>query len=291
MTTPRSSASRATAGVGSTPATTAAPPAETTPRAKASSSSTPDARVSRPMKTLPAAIHSAAARPSRSTSSGVTSSPTTPRTPSVPKYLRAMTAPAYAAGRALCAAMGAPPTAASTGFAGARTVRVARCRKGGSRGGNRRFPAVPSLTLRELRGLAGLVQAGLLALHLARVAREEALALQRYAQLRVHLDERAGDPVPDRSGLTARAAAVDADAEVVLAVEARGLERSHRDRAVQQAREVLLDRAAVHPRLPVAGAQDDARDGGFALARTEILRGRRHQAIASSCLGSCASCG
>ena len=53
MTTPRSSASSATAGVGSTPPRIAVPPAETTPRANASSSSTPDARVSRPTKTLP----------------------------------------------------------------------------------------------------------------------------------------------------------------------------------------------------------------------------------------------
>src|SRR3954466_15617995 len=187
MTTPRSSASSATAGVGSTPATTAAPPAETTPRANASSSSTPDARVSRPMKTFPAPIQSAAARPSRSTSSGVTNFPTTPRTPSVPKY---------------------------------------------------RLATRETLTLRELRGLAGLVQAGLLALDLACVAREETLALERHAQLRVHLDQRAGDAVPDGSGLAGGAAAVDADAEVVLAVEAHRLERGHRERPVQEAREV-----------------------------------------------------
>src|SRR5205823_35581 len=47
MTTPRSSASSATAGVGTMPAMTALPPAETTPRAKASSSSRPDPRVAR----------------------------------------------------------------------------------------------------------------------------------------------------------------------------------------------------------------------------------------------------
>ena len=59
MTTPRSSASSATAGVGSTPASTALPPAEATPRANASSSSRPEPRVSRPTKTR------AAARPER----------------------------------------------------------------------------------------------------------------------------------------------------------------------------------------------------------------------------------
>src|SRR4029078_8626402 len=140
MITLRSSASSATAGVGSTPPRMQSPPAEMTPRAHASSSSAPEARVSRPTKTLAAPVHSAAARPRRSTSSGVRNSPTTPRTPSVPKYLRAM-------------------------------------KLGG-------------LPLAALRRLAGLVEAGLLALALARVARQEAGPLQRDAELGIHLDER-----------------------------------------------------------------------------------------------------
>src|SRR3954451_13794415 len=148
ITTPRSSASRATAGVGRTPPRIASPPTETTPRAKASSSSTPDPRVSRPTNTFDAPVHVAAARPRRSTSSGVRNSPTTPRTPSVPKYLRA------------------------------------RVGKG--------------LPLAELRRLARFVQAGLLALHDARVTRQEAGALQRHAKLRVDLHERPGDPVAHR---------------------------------------------------------------------------------------------
>src|SRR5262249_12348198 len=53
------------------------------------------------------------------------------------------------------------------------------------------------LALGELRSLAGLVQTGLLALHLSRVARQEALALERHAQLGVRLDEGARDAVPD----------------------------------------------------------------------------------------------
>ena len=85
MTTPRSSASSATAGVGSTPPSTATPPAETMPRASASSSSGPEPRVSRPTKTRPRPDHSVAAQPRRSTRSGVSVSPTMPRTPSVPK--------------------------------------------------------------------------------------------------------------------------------------------------------------------------------------------------------------
>src|SRR5436189_721695 len=147
-TKPRSSRSSATAGVGSTPASTALPPASTTPRANASSSSGPDPRVSRPTKTRPPFDQSAAALPSRSTSSVVRSSPTTPRTPSVPKYKRTAT-----------------------------------------------------LTLAELRRFAGLVETGLLALDDAGVARQEAGALERLAQVRIGHDEREGDLVADRAGL------------------------------------------------------------------------------------------
>src|SRR5581483_8022521 len=89
ITAPRSSASSATAGVGSTPASTACPPAEATPLANARSSSGPEPRVSRPIRTPPPPAHTVAARPSRSTSWGVRSSPTIPLTPSVPKYRRA----------------------------------------------------------------------------------------------------------------------------------------------------------------------------------------------------------
>src|SRR5207245_175922 len=80
MTTPRSSPSSATAGVGTTPASTAEPPADATPRANASSSASPEARVSRPMKTRPRPDQSADALPSRSTRSAVTNSPTMPPT-------------------------------------------------------------------------------------------------------------------------------------------------------------------------------------------------------------------
>ena len=70
-----------------------------------------------------------------------------------------------------------------------------------------------------------------------------------------------------------RAAAVDADAEVVLAVEPGLFERRERELLVQQPREVLLDRLAVDPRRAVAGAQDHARDRRLALAGAEVLGG------------------
>src|SRR3954468_9334327 len=181
MTTPRSSASSATAGVGRTPPRMQSPPTEMTPRANASSSSTPDARVSRPTKTFEAPVHVAAARPSRSTSSGVRNSPTTPRTPPVPKYFLAM-----------------------------------------KRG----------LPLAELGRLARLVQAGLLALHDACVTRQEAGALQRHAKLGVDFDERTGDPVAHRACLARRAAAMEADTQVVLALEPGRLQRRGRQHPV-----------------------------------------------------------
>ena len=68
----------------------------------------------------------------------------------------------------------------------------------------RNLRCVGRLALGPLRGLAGLLQAGLLALDHAGVAGEEALALERHAQLGVGLDERAGDAVPRGAGLSAR---------------------------------------------------------------------------------------
>src|SRR5213080_5161433 len=94
----------------------------------------------------------------------------------------------------------------------ATSISPAATRSSVSQSTTNRVTATRRLALRELRRLARLVQAGLLALDLACVPREEAFALQRDAQLRVRLDERAGDPVPDGSGLSGQAAAVDTDA-------------------------------------------------------------------------------
>src|SRR5256885_13843979 len=128
-----------------------------------------------------------------------------------------------------------------------------------------------TLTLGELRGLASLVQAGLFALDNASVARQEAFALQRNPQVRIGLDERAGDPVPNCPGLSGGAAAVDAHADVELALDLGHLERSERQLAVDDPREVLLDRAAVEPGRPVAWAEDHSGHGGLPLARAAVL--------------------
>src|SRR5579872_133359 len=135
----------------------------------------------------------------------------------------------------------------------------------------RRRETSTELALRELRRLARLVQPGLLALDLAGVTRQVALPLERDAKLGIELDEGAGDTVANRTGLAGEPAAVHADAQVVLALESGGAKGRGRERAPHGAREVLVQRAAVHPRDAVAGPKDDARDRGLALAGSAVL--------------------
>src|SRR5258705_13788290 len=127
------------------------------------------------------------------------------------------------------------------------------------------------LALGELRRLARLVQAGLLALDDASVTREEALALERDAYLRIRLDERARDTVPDRSGLPRGATARHANAQVVGRRGFGNLERRENHLAMESAREILVERAAVDPCLAVARSQDHAGDRCLPLARSEVL--------------------
>src|SRR3954454_4382011 len=70
------------------------------------------------------------------------------------------------------------------------------------------FTSARSLALAELRPLTGLLQPGLLALLHARVARQEAAALELGPQVGIGFDERTGDPVAQRAGLGGDAAAV-----------------------------------------------------------------------------------
>jgi hypothetical protein len=142
------------------------------------------------------------------------------------------------------------------------------------------------LTLTELGRLARLVQAGLLALHLAGVAREEAGALQRQPQLRVGLDQRPCDPVPDCARLAGRSAASDANTNVVRPLGLGDLEWSQRGRAMGGAREVLLDRAAVEPRRPRAGAKDHARNRRLAFSGAAVLGDLAHAFSSGSGFGA-----
>src|SRR5215216_2261637 len=135
-----------------------------------------------------------------------------------------------------------------------------------------RTPSVPKscrakpLALGELRPLAGLLQPGLLALLHARVAREEAAALELGPQVRVGLDQRAGDAVAQRARLSGHAAAVHRGHDVHAVVVADGLERLA-DRALERrAREEDVERAAVDLVGAAAGLEDHARHGRLALA-------------------------
>src|SRR5262249_30175842 len=134
-----------------------------------------------------------------------------------------------------------------------------------------------ALPLRELGCFARLVQAGLLALDLAGVAGEEALALERDAEVGVDLDEGAGDAVADRAGVARGAAAVPPDAQVVGARELGGLERRQDHLPMGEPREVRGELLAVDPRLPGPRTEDHPGDGGLPLPGAEVLGRSRHQ--------------
>src|SRR5947209_3771294 len=162
-----------------------------------------------------------AARARARASSGLSRSPATPRTPSVPNSLRATAA-------------------------GARSA------------------------LGELRPLARLLQARLLALLGARVAREEAAALELAAQVGVGLQQRARDAVAQRSRLGRDPAAVQAGDDVHALLVADGLERLTDVAPERGSGEVLVQRTAVDRVGALARPQDDAGDRGLALSRRPI---------------------
>src|SRR4051794_22233022 len=138
---------------------------------------------------------------------------------------------------------------------------------------NRRRGMAATLTLGELRALAGLLQAGLLALLHPGVAGEEAAALELAAQVGIGLEQRPGDAVAQGAGLGGHAAAVDAGDDVHPGLVAHGLERLA-DRPLQRrAREVVGERAvaplalrAGQRELARPGLQVDAGHGALALA-------------------------
>src|SRR4051794_22475884 len=213
------------------------------PAARAASSISPDSRVSRMTSTrgASAADCSVAARPRARASSAVSSSPATPRTPSVPKSWRAK---------------------------------------------------APRLALAELRTLARLLEAGLLALLHARVAREEAGALAPPARVGIAPERGRGDAVTGGPRLRGHAAAVHAGDDVHARLVAHRLERLADVALQRRAREELVERPAVDGVRTGARLEDDARDGRLALARRavarpggEVVRDRRDGLVAGDVLG------
>src|SRR5664279_627388 len=142
-------------------------------------------------------------------------------------------------------------------LASPRTPSVPKRRGMGCRSGG--------LPLRELRGLASLLQARLLALDDAGVTSQEAGLLEgRAVVLAVDLVERASDRETQRTGLAGRPATGDLDDHVVAAQQVEHLERVVDELPVQLVGEVLLERAAVHQ--VGAGAGREPRTGDRLLA-------------------------
>src|SRR5690606_23675109 len=124
-----------------------------------------------------------------------------------------------------------------------------------------------------LRRLAGLLEAGLLALDDARVATEETGLLEgRAVVLLVDLVQRAGHTEAHSASLAGRAAALKADDHVEAALEVEDRERVVDLLLVQLVREVVLEAAAVDG--PLAGAGDQANAGDGALATAGAVAGR-----------------
>src|SRR6476619_3347087 len=229
-TTPRSAPSdsvrNATPGVGSTPRSLTSTPADSSPATTAASRNSPERRVS---------------RPTTARSRCPLKTPASPRT---------------------CAAAterSRQSSAVTTEFASPRTPSVPK-RRPISAGD----PTGRS-ALAVLGSLAGLLEAGLLALDDAGVTREQPGLLQRRA-VGLHVDrvERTGHAQAQRAGLAGDAAAVDAGDDVEAAHQVGVHEGLVDDLLVQLVREVVVERAAVDG--PLAGARDEAHAGDGLLA-------------------------
>src|SRR3954451_17880301 len=143
-----------------------------------------------------------------------------------------------------------------------------------------RTPSVPNslratrarLPLAELRALARLLQAGLLAFLRPGVAGEEASALELAAQVGIGLEQRARDAVAQRAGLGGHAAAVHAGDDVHAVLVADGLERLA-DRALEGgAWEVRVEGLAVDRVRAVARLEGHSGDRRLALAGGAVGR-------------------
>src|SRR5450830_1879945 len=201
-----------------------------------------------PAKAPEAASTCAAAAERSRASSAVTSRFARPRTPSVPKSRAIDVLPDFSHGRA----------------PDGTTQRRPRWSE----------PPRPSLSaiarsaLGILRSLAGLLEAGLLALDNASVPSQEPGLLERCAVgLGVDPVERPGDAEAQCSGLTRRAATGDARDDVETTLDVHELERAVDELLVHLVRKVVLERAPVD--LPRPGAWDQPNPRHCLLAAAE----------------------
>src|SRR5262245_47072389 len=153
----------------------------------------------------------------------------------------------------------------------------------------------PPLALRVLRALARLVTAVLLALDLARVARDEPGLLEGRPVLRVDLQQRTRDAVADRDRLCAHSTTEHVDVGAILARSRGDLERLPDDHARGLAPEILIGRAIVDYDLALTGSDHDAGDRRLALAGTPkhvgVCTHRVVSTLQASGTGFCARCG
>src|SRR5205085_3770231 len=120
--------------------------------------------------------------------------------------------------------------------------------------------------LRVLRALAGLVEAVLLALDLARIAGDESRALQDRPELGIGEQERARDAVANRRRLRRDPATAHLDRRVILPARLGHVERLIDDHARGLAAEVIVQRPRVDDDLAVAPQQTHPGDRVLALA-------------------------
>src|ERR1700691_6011435 len=153
-----------------------------------------------------------------------------------------------------------------------------------------------ALPLGVLRPLARLVTPVLLALDLARIARQHPALAQRRPQRLGRSDQRARNSVTHRVGLRRDSAALDAHQHVVLPDGFGRLERLEDPHARGRAREVILERALVNRDRAAAGQHSDARDRGLATASSPddiflFCHGKIVPYYTLTLLGFCAACG
>src|SRR5262249_2955474 len=140
----------------------------------------------------------------------------------------------------------------------------------GARGETSHQARFAALALGVLRALARLVATVLLALDLARVAREVARLLQDRAELRIDVEECARDPVTDGGGLRSYSAPSHVDGDVVTTLNLGDLEGLVDDHPRRLAPEVILERALVDDDLPVALHQADLCHRALSLPRRPV---------------------
>src|SRR5688572_7864589 len=137
--------------------------------------------------------------------------------------------------------------------------------------GGFQFAESLSSAFRVLLAPPCLVQADLLSLDLARIARDQPGRAQRRLQGRIILDQRARDAVAHRAGLAALAAAVDVHQDVECGQGLGQVEGLAHDHAAGLAAEELVHRLAVDHEVALAGLEEHAGHGALAPAGAVVV--------------------